>query len=139
MLRPLSPACSGLVAAEEAAQPFPYCDIVTTTTHKSLRGPRAGMIFFRRVSAHRIITNLGDAPASPHAHVSRRPRQQPCCPSTLEYTYCLTRIALVIMPGHSGAGRTLQDQCSLCSAAALGVSSLSCAAGREVIRGTEEG
>ncbi|KAK9797433.1 hypothetical protein WJX73_003651 [Symbiochloris irregularis] len=39
---------SGLVAAEEAAQPFEYCDIVTTTTHKSLRGPRAGMIFFRR-------------------------------------------------------------------------------------------
>ena len=40
---------SGLVAAEEAAQPFEFCDIVTTTTHKSLRGPRAGMIFFRRV------------------------------------------------------------------------------------------
>ena len=39
---------SGLVAAEEQAQPFAYCDIVTTTTHKSLRGPRAGMIFFRR-------------------------------------------------------------------------------------------
>ena len=39
---------SGLVAAEEQAQPFEYCDIVTTTTHKSLRGPRAGMIFFRR-------------------------------------------------------------------------------------------
>lgn len=39
---------SGLVAAEEADQPFPYCDIVTTTTHKSLRGPRAGMIFYRR-------------------------------------------------------------------------------------------
>lgn len=39
---------SGLVAAEVAAQPFQYCDIVTTTTHKSLRGPRAGMIFFRR-------------------------------------------------------------------------------------------
>lgn len=42
--------CSGLVAAQEAAQPFEYCDVVSTTTHKSLRGPRAGMIFFRRVS-----------------------------------------------------------------------------------------
>ncbi len=41
--------CSGLVAAQEAAQPFEYCDVVTTTTHKSLRGPRAGMIFFRVV------------------------------------------------------------------------------------------
>ena len=40
---------SGLVAARQAAQPFEYADIVTTTTHKSLRGPRAGMIFFRRV------------------------------------------------------------------------------------------
>lgn len=39
---------SGLVAAGEAAQPFEHADVVTTTTHKSLRGPRAGMIFFRR-------------------------------------------------------------------------------------------
>ena len=39
---------SGLVATQEVANPFEYCDIVTTTTHKSLRGPRAGMIFFRR-------------------------------------------------------------------------------------------
>lgn len=38
----------GLVAAGEAVQPFEFCDIVTTTTHKSLRGPRAGMIFYRR-------------------------------------------------------------------------------------------
>jgi glycine/serine hydroxymethyltransferase len=43
--------CSGLVAAREAEQPFDLCDIVTTTTHKSLRGPRAGMIFFRKASA----------------------------------------------------------------------------------------
>ena len=41
--------CSGLVAAQELDQPFEYCDVVTTTTHKSLRGPRAGMIFFRVV------------------------------------------------------------------------------------------
>merc|ERR1719213_976273 len=39
---------SGLVATGEAASPFDYCDVVTTTTHKSLRGPRAGMIFFRK-------------------------------------------------------------------------------------------
>ena len=39
---------SGLVATGEAQSPFAYSDIVTTTTHKSLRGPRAGMIFFRR-------------------------------------------------------------------------------------------
>ena len=39
---------SGLVVTQEHNSPFEYCDIVTTTTHKSLRGPRAGMIFFRR-------------------------------------------------------------------------------------------
>lgn len=39
---------SGLVVTGEAVSPFQYADIVTTTTHKSLRGPRAGLIFFRR-------------------------------------------------------------------------------------------
>merc|ERR1712203_923449 len=38
---------SGLVATGLHALPFEYCDVVTTTTHKSLRGPRAGMIFFK--------------------------------------------------------------------------------------------
>ncbi|EJF63611.1 SHMT-domain-containing protein, partial [Dichomitus squalens LYAD-421 SS1] len=41
---------SGLVAAGELADPFQYCDVVTTTTHKTLRGPRAGLIFFKRDS-----------------------------------------------------------------------------------------
>lgn len=39
---------SGLVAAGIIGSPFEYCDVVTTTTHKTLRGPRAGVIFFRR-------------------------------------------------------------------------------------------
>ncbi|KAB2105886.1 Serine hydroxymethyltransferase, cytosolic [Alternaria gaisen] len=39
---------SGLVAAGVNKSPFQYCDIVTTTTHKSLRGPRGAMIFFRK-------------------------------------------------------------------------------------------
>jgi glycine hydroxymethyltransferase len=39
---------SGFVATQEMRSPFNYCDIVTTTTHKSLRGPRAGIIFFKR-------------------------------------------------------------------------------------------
>merc|ERR1712056_87247 len=38
---------SGLVATAQHPSPFEHCDIVTTTTHKSLRGPRAGMIFFK--------------------------------------------------------------------------------------------
>ncbi|XP_015930142.1 serine hydroxymethyltransferase, mitochondrial [Parasteatoda tepidariorum] len=39
---------SGLVAAGVIPTPFDYADIVTTTTHKTLRGGRAGMIFFRK-------------------------------------------------------------------------------------------
>ncbi|XP_037074143.1 serine hydroxymethyltransferase, cytosolic-like [Pollicipes pollicipes] len=39
---------SGLVAAGVAPSPFELCDIVTSTTHKTLRGARAGLIFFRR-------------------------------------------------------------------------------------------
>jgi len=39
---------SGLVAAGEAANPFQFCDVVTSTTHKSLRGPRAGIIFYKK-------------------------------------------------------------------------------------------
>jgi glycine hydroxymethyltransferase len=39
---------SGLIAAQELKTPFEYCDVVTTTTHKTLRGPRAGLIFFRK-------------------------------------------------------------------------------------------
>lgn len=39
---------SGLVAGGVIPSPFSYSDVVTTTTHKSLRGPRGAMIFFRK-------------------------------------------------------------------------------------------
>jgi glycine hydroxymethyltransferase len=37
---------SGLIVGGEYPSPFPYADIVTTTTHKGLRGPRGGMIMW---------------------------------------------------------------------------------------------
>jgi glycine hydroxymethyltransferase len=39
---------SGLIAGQELANPFEYAHVVSTTTHKSLRGPRSGMIFGRK-------------------------------------------------------------------------------------------
>lgn len=51
---------SGLVAASEAANPFEFCDVVTTTTHKTLRGPRAGLIFFQRAPKGEKNSDLED-------------------------------------------------------------------------------
>ena len=42
---------SGFVAGGVAASPFEYADVVTSTTHKTLRGPRSGMIF-AKAAAH---------------------------------------------------------------------------------------
>lgn len=45
---------SGLVAAGVVPGPFEHSHVVTTTTHKSLRGPRGGMVFYRRDLKDRI-------------------------------------------------------------------------------------
>ncbi len=45
---------AGLVAAGEHPSPFGLADIVTTTTHKTLRGPRGGMIFCRPALAKKV-------------------------------------------------------------------------------------
>ena len=45
---------AGLVAGGEHQSPVPYADIVTTTTHKTLRGPRGGMILAREEFAKKI-------------------------------------------------------------------------------------
>jgi glycine hydroxymethyltransferase len=45
---------SGLIAAGEYPNPVPYCDFVTSTTHKSIRGPRGGMILCQAKYAQEI-------------------------------------------------------------------------------------
>lgn len=45
---------AGLVAAGEHPSPVPYADFVTTTTHKTLRGPRGGMILCREEWAKKV-------------------------------------------------------------------------------------
>jgi len=60
---------SGLVAGGAYPSPVPFADIVTTTTHKTLRGPRSGMVMGRE--AHRKAINKAVFPGlqgGPHMH-----------------------------------------------------------------------
>ena len=49
---------AGLVAAGVHPSPVPHSDFVTTTTHKTLRGPRAGMVLCREVHAKELDKNV---------------------------------------------------------------------------------
>ncbi|CAN5887822.1 serine hydroxymethyltransferase [soil metagenome] len=49
---------AGLVAADVHPSPVPYSEIVTTTTHKTLRGPRAGMILCREEFAKKVNSRV---------------------------------------------------------------------------------
>ena len=47
-----------MIAAGYLNNPFEFCDVVTTTTHKSLRGPRGALIFYRKGVRRTIMHNL---------------------------------------------------------------------------------
>ena len=49
---------AGLVAADIHPSPVPYCEIVTTTTHKTLRGARGGMILCREEFAKKVNSRV---------------------------------------------------------------------------------
>eukprot|EP00878_Enallax_costatus_P009414 GHUV01009839.1.p1 GENE.GHUV01009839.1~~GHUV01009839.1.p1 ORF type:complete len:329 (+),score=91.89 GHUV01009839.1:1305-2291(+) len=60
---------SGLVAAGVVPSPFADSHVVTTTTHKSLRGPRGGMVFYRRDLKDRIDSAVFPGlQGGPHNH-----------------------------------------------------------------------
>lgn len=55
---------AGLVATGYHPSPFPYADVVTTTTHKTLRGPRGGMILANKEAAEKFNFNKAIFPGS---------------------------------------------------------------------------
>ena len=56
---------AGLVAAGLHPNPVPYADVVTTTTHKTLRGPRGGMILCNKEAAEKWNFNKAIFPGNP--------------------------------------------------------------------------
>lgn len=60
---------SGLVATQQCNNPFDYCDIVTSTTHKTLRGPRSALIFYKKEFDEKINSSVFPSiQGGPHNH-----------------------------------------------------------------------
>lgn len=60
---------SGLIAGKAMNDPFEYADVITSTTHKSLRGPRSGMIFSRTAIADQVdFAVFPSLQGGPHNH-----------------------------------------------------------------------
>ena len=87
---------AGLIAAGEMNNPVPLFDVVTTTTHKTLRGPRGGMIMCKEVHAKAIDKAVFPGlQGGPHEHVIAAKAvafKEALSPAFKEYSYCPARL-----------------------------------------------
>lgn len=96
---------AGLVATKHHPDPIPYCDFVTTTTHKTLRGPRGGMIMcrepFAKVLNSRIFPGIQGGPLM-HVIAAKavgflenlQPSYEKYCAQIIKNTQALARVFL---------------------------------------------
>lgn len=78
---------AGLVACGEHPSPFGYADIITTTTHKTLRGPRGGLIFCKKELTKKIDSAVfPGTQGGPLEHIIAA--KAICAEEALTYDYC---------------------------------------------------
>jgi glycine hydroxymethyltransferase len=102
---------SGFVATGLMASPFPWCDVVTTTTHKTLRGPRAALIFARKALERRVADAVFPGmQGGPHMNVIAAVAVQlaeVATPAFREYMYKVRENARALATALERRGHTL--------------------------------
>ena len=86
---------SGLVATSKMNSPFEYCDVVTSTTHKTLRGPRSGIIFSKKELSEKIdFSVFPGLQGGPHNHQIAALATQLMEVNTEEFRNYITQVML---------------------------------------------
>jgi glycine hydroxymethyltransferase len=99
---------AGLVAGGAHPSPIPHCDVVTTTTHKTLRGPRGGLILCRQAHAQAIDKAVFPGlQGGPHNHTTAAKAvafKEALDPSFKDYAHAVVRNAKALAEALSEAG-----------------------------------